>query len=340
MTVNSRTGALFGLSLGALLTAAGLAQGQPPATGASATFRQPAKHAAICPGPAAAGTARCHGHVVVDSSGQPQATSGPAGYSPSDLRGAYKVTGTGTSSTRVAIVDAYGYPNAESDLAVYRSQFGLLPCTTSNGCFKKVTQGGIQGSYPRTDTGWSQESALDLDMVSAMCPGCSILLVEANSSSYSDLALAVNTAAAMGAHVISNSYGGGEAGTSAYEPYYNYAGIAVTVSSGDSGYGVLFPASSPHVTAVGGTTYGAAAPRGDGTRQPGMAQVAAAAASTPSRAGRQIRDAPSEPWQTYPQSLTPTLELLYTAQPVAVARVGWCLGALVSEHRSSTECVA
>jgi subtilase family serine protease len=253
MKVNSRTGALFGLSLGALLTAAGLAQGQPSASGA-ATPRQPVKHAAVCPGPAAAGTARCHGHVVVDSSGQPLATSGPAGYSPSDLRSAYKVTGTGTSSTRVAIVDAYGYPNAESDLAVYRSQFGLPPCTTSNGCFKKVNQGGIQGSYPRTNTGWSQESALDLDMVSAMCPGCSILLVEANSSSYSDLALAVNTAAAMGAHVISNSYGGGEAGSSTYEPYYNYAGIAVTVSSGDSGYGVQFPASSPHVTAVGGTT--------------------------------------------------------------------------------------
>ena len=223
-------------------------------SGAAPAPPQPAKHATVCPGPAAAGTARCHGHVVVDDSGQPLATSGPAGYSPSDLRSAYKVTGSGTSSTRVAIVDAYGYPNAESDLAVYRSQFGLPPCTTSNGCFKKVNQGGIQGSYPRTDTGWSQESALDLDMVSAMCPGCSILLVEANSSSYSDLALAVNTAAAMGAHVISNSYGGGEAGTSTYEPYYNYAGVAVTVSSGDSGYGVQFPASSPHVTAVGGTT--------------------------------------------------------------------------------------
>src|SRR6266702_3672927 len=254
MKVNSRTGALFGLSLGALLTAAALAQGQPSVTTAPAASRQPAKHAAVCPGPAAAGTARCHGHVVVDSSGQPLATSGPAGYSPSDLRSAYKVTGTGASSTRVAIVDAYGYPNAESDLAVYRSQFGLQPCTTSNGCFKKVNQGGVQGSYPRTDTGWSQETALDLDMVSAMCPGCSILLVEANSSSYSNLALAVNTAAAMGAHVISNSYGGGEAGTSTYEPYYNYAGVAVTVSSGDSGYGVQFPASSPHVTAVGGTT--------------------------------------------------------------------------------------
>jgi len=123
MKINSKTSALFGLSLGALLSAAGLAQGQPAASGAPAVARHPVKHAAICSGPAAAGTARCHGHVVVDSSGQPLATSGPAGYSPSDLRSAYKVTGTGTSSTRVAIVDAYGYQNAESDLAVYRSQF-------------------------------------------------------------------------------------------------------------------------------------------------------------------------------------------------------------------------
>jgi len=79
---------------------------------------------------------------------------------------------------------------------------------TSNRCFKKVNQGGTQSSYPRADTRWSQESALDLDMVSAMCPGCSTLLVEANSSSCSELALVVNIAAAMAAHVISNSYGG------------------------------------------------------------------------------------------------------------------------------------
>ncbi len=254
MKLNPRARVLITLSLGSVLTAAGLSHAMATAAGASAVPHPSVKHAAVCPGPASGGTARCHAHVVIDSSGQPLATSGPAGYSPADLRSAYKITGTGTSSTWVAIVDAYGYPTAESDLAVYRSQFGLAPCTTSNGCFKKVNQGGIQGNYPRTDTGWSQESALDLDMVSAMCPGCSILLVEANSSSYSDLALAVNTAASMGAHVISNSYGGSEAGTSSYEPYYSYPGIAVTVSSGDNGYGVSFPASSPHVTAVGGTS--------------------------------------------------------------------------------------
>jgi len=112
----------------------------------------------------------------------------------------------------------------------------------------------VQGSYPTTDTGWSQESALDLDMASAMCPGCKLVLVEATTPSYANLAQAVRTAAAIpGVTVISNSYGGSEAGSTTYEPSYNQPGKAVTVSTGDSGYGVQFPASSPHVIAVGGT---------------------------------------------------------------------------------------
>jgi len=215
---------------------------------------RPMSHGRVCSGAAAAGSASCHAHIVHDETGQPFATTGPAGYAPADLRAAYSVTGNGTSSTIIAIVDAFGYPNAESDLAAYRRQFGLPACTTANGCFKKVNQNGVQGNYPRANTGWAQETALDLDMASAMCPGCSILLVEANSASLSNLGLAVNTAASMGAHAISNSYGGGEAGTQNAEQLYNYAGIAVTASSGDNGFGVEFPASSPHVTAVGGTT--------------------------------------------------------------------------------------
>jgi subtilase family serine protease len=184
--------------------------------------------------------------------GAPNAT--PSGYGPSDLRAAYGVTGSGSSSITVAIVDAYGYPNAESDLAVYRAQYGLPACTTANGCFKKVNQNGVQGSYPAQNTGWDQEQALDLDMVSAMCPNCKILLVQGSSATFANLAAAENTAASLGAHVISNSYGGGESGSTPYESAYNHAGVAVTVSSGDSGYGVQFPASSPHVTATGGTS--------------------------------------------------------------------------------------
>jgi subtilase family serine protease len=216
-------------------------------------------HVAACRnvvGPAA----HCHARIVSDAAGRLMVNRAvhppaPSGYGPANLRDAYKVTGSGSSSTIVAIVDAYGYTNAESDLGVYRSQFGLPACTTANGCFRKFNQNGVQGSYPAQNTGWAQETALDLDMASAMCPNCKIYLIEANTASYANLATAENTAASKGAHAISNSYGGGESGTTTYEGSYNHAGIAITVSSGDSGYaaGPQFPATSPHVTAVGGT---------------------------------------------------------------------------------------
>jgi subtilase family serine protease len=203
------------------------------------------------------GTARCYAHIVTDARGEEidgQASPNvvPSGYGPNDLRSAYAITTNGTST--VAIVDAYGYPNAEADLAVYRAQYGLPACTTANGCFKKVNQNGVQGSYPATDTGWSQEQALDIDMASAMCPGCKIVLVQATTASFANLAQAVRTAASIaGVTAISNSYGGSETSSATYEPSYNQPGKAVTVSSGDSGYGVEFPATSPHVIAVGGT---------------------------------------------------------------------------------------
>jgi hypothetical protein len=219
-------------------------------------------HRAVCARLGLApGFARCHAHVVTDTRGDirpgksvtANALSAPYGYGPADLRSAYKVTGTGSSATTIAIVDAYGYPNAERDLGIYRSQYGLPACTTANGCFRKVDQNGGT-NYPRMDTGWAQETALDLEMASAMCPNCHILLVQASTASYGALATSVNTAARLGAHAISNSYGGGEYGSTYYEGAYNHPGIAITVSSGDDGYGVSFPASSPHVTAVGGTS--------------------------------------------------------------------------------------
>src|SRR5262249_44674453 len=139
-------------------------------------------HVAVC-GVAPQGYARCHAHVVTDNRGNPIAkmearaalgrNTTPSGYGPSDLRSAYNVTSSGSSAVTVASVDAYGYTNAESDLGVYRSQFGLPACTTANGCFRKVNETGGT-SYPRDNTGWAQETALDLDMVSAMCPNCHI----------------------------------------------------------------------------------------------------------------------------------------------------------------------
>jgi subtilase family serine protease len=213
-------------------------------------------HVAVCARGNPHGTARCFAHVVTDARGSPLAgkitpNATPSGFGPTDLRSAYKITTNGSAT--IAIVDSGGYTNAEADLAVYRSQFGMTACTTANGCFKKVNQSGSTSSYPRDDTGWSQESALDLDMASAMCPGCKLILVEANSATLANLAAAVRTAASLGATVISNSYGGSESGSSTYESAYNQPGKAVTVSTGDSGYGTQFPASSPHVIAVGGT---------------------------------------------------------------------------------------
>jgi Putative Ig domain len=178
----------------------------------------------------------------------------PSGYGPSDLKSAYALPSGGSGQT-VAIVDAYDDPNAESDLATYRSQYGLTSCTTANGCFKKVNETG-GSSLPTADSGWAEEISLDLDMVSAVCPSCHILLVEATQPSTSDLGTAVNTAVNLGAKFVSNSYGGSEASSdpSTDSSYFNHPGVAITVSSGDSGYGVEYPAASQYVTAVGGTT--------------------------------------------------------------------------------------
>jgi subtilase family serine protease len=206
-------------------------------------------------GPVGPDEVRCHAQVRLGPDGKPGTSGTPSGHSPADLQSAYKLpSSTAGSGMTVGIVDAYGYPNAESDLAVYRSTFGLPPCTTANGCFKKVNQSGVQGSYPQNNSGWATEEALDVDMVSAICPNCKIILVEASSANQSDLDAAVDTAASLGANAISNSYGGAENSSSANDQHYNHPGIAITASSGDNGYGVEFPASSQYVTAVGGTS--------------------------------------------------------------------------------------
>jgi len=222
-------------------------------------------HKAVCARSHGPDEARCHAHVRTDASGQEMDGRGgraapavapnvvPSGFGPTDLRSAYNVTASGSASTIVAIVDAYGYPNAEADLAVYRAQYGLPACTTANGCFIKINQSGGT-NYPRTNVGWDQEQALDLDMVSAMCPNCKIMLVQATSATLANLATSVNTAVSRGALVVSNSYGGGESGSSTYASAYNHPGKAITVSTGDSGYGAGFPATAPGAIAVGGTT--------------------------------------------------------------------------------------
>ena len=223
----------------------------PPAHAAPPPL-PPGKAKHVCDTPAA-GAVRCHAEIRTDDNLNPLVTSGPAGYGPTELRNAYGITAPGSAT--IAIVDAFGYANAEKDLATYRTQFGLPPCTSANGCFRKLNQAGQPSPLPPDQISWSQETALDLDMASAICPGCNLLLVEANSNSLNDLSTAVTTAGRLGAHAISNSYGAAESQSFAtYEPRYNIPGVAVTVSTGDAGYGVQFPASSPHVVAVGGTS--------------------------------------------------------------------------------------
>lgn len=212
------------------------------------------RHAQRVCGDVQKGFARCYAYQLVTEGVKPNASS-PAGFNPSDLQGAYNLPSTTAGSGQtVAIVDAYNDPKAEADLATYRSYFHQSACTTANGCFKKVNQNGGT-SYPSNNAGWSQEISLDLDMVSAICPNCHILLVEATSPTNANLGTAVNTAVRLGAQAVSNSYGGAESSSeSNYASYYNHPGVAITASAGDSGYGVEAPAAYNTVTSVGGTS--------------------------------------------------------------------------------------
>ncbi|MDT4938976.1 MAG: hypothetical protein QOG80_2647 [Pseudonocardiales bacterium] len=201
---------------------------------------------------AKAGYAACTALVRLNNAGKPGAFATPSGYGPADIQSAYKLTTSAGAGKTVAIVDAYNDPTAEADLSVYRSNYGLAPCTTANGCFRKVSQTGSTTALPATDAGWATEISLDVDMVSASCPACKILLVEAGSSSFANLGVAVNYAASQaGVVAISNSYGGSDSGPLSA---YNHPGIAITASTGDAGYGVESPASFDSVVAVGGTS--------------------------------------------------------------------------------------
>jgi subtilase family serine protease len=235
----------------ALLSFATLNSAKP----ASAHVEPPHVHYRYACAMTRADVAHCTAIVVDGSIRSLKTAATPPGYAPTDLQNAYnlpsRIMGQGQT---VAIVDAYDDPRAETDLATYRNQFGLPACTKANGCFRKVNQTGGT-SYPRPDSGWAEEISLDLDMVSAICPWCHILLVEAKNASFSNLGIAVNTAAKLGANVISNSYGGDESSDeNTYASYYNHPGVVITASAGDNGYGVEVPAAYNTVVAVGGTS--------------------------------------------------------------------------------------
>jgi len=197
------------------------------------------------------GYAACDARVVTDANLTPRATKtwGGHGYSPAQLRTAYGLTND--VMTKVAIVDAYANPNAVADLAAYRTAFKI----GGKGTLTQYNQTGGLISTVTANVGWGQEEMLDLEMVSAICPSCQIIYVGANSNSFADLGAAVDMAASLHVSVISNSYGAGEfSGEAAYASDYDHPDVAITVSSGDAGYGAQVPAAFKTVTAVGGTT--------------------------------------------------------------------------------------
>jgi hypothetical protein len=241
---------------------AALALGPLPAAGAAAgaAGRAPGfRHA--CSAGAVPGWAECLALVqqnVVSFGGLARGAT-PAGYGPAQLQSAYNLTLASAAAGKgetVAVVDAFDDPDAASDLAVYRAHYHLRACGT--GCFTKVNEQGKAGPLPRRagTSGWATEESLDIDMVSAICPNCHILLVEAGNSSDASLGKAVDAAVALGARFVSDSYSSPETRAEVSDDggYYDHPGVAVTAAAGDSGYGVGFPAASPYVTSVGGTS--------------------------------------------------------------------------------------
>ncbi|MFE9423118.1 putative Ig domain-containing protein [Kitasatospora sp. NPDC006697] len=237
-----------------ILAAAGAAAPAAPAAAAPAPRLAPASCATE-----QAGHAHCNAIQLVGSAATGAARpAAPNGYGPADIQSAYGLGTNPGSGQTVAVVDAYDDPNAESDLATYRSQFGLSACTTANGCFKKVDQRGGSG-YPKGDTGWGTEITLDLDAVSAACPGCHILLVEADSNLDVNLGASVDEAVQLGAKFVSNSYSDSESDVpSGTDVHYNHPGVMIAAATGDygskSGADTQYPASSPTVVSIGGTS--------------------------------------------------------------------------------------
>jgi subtilase family serine protease len=179
--------------------------------------------------------------------------AGPSGTFPGKMKVAYgfnSITKYGAGQV-IALVDAYDDPNAEADLGVFNTEFKLTACTTANGCFKKILAAGT----PADTTGWTNEIAIDIEWAHAIAPAAKIILVEAKSNSNADLYAAVDLAVSNGATVVSMSWGGGEASNeSTSDSHFEVTGVTFVASSGDGGHGVSYPAASPFVVAVGGTT--------------------------------------------------------------------------------------
>lgn len=198
--------------------------------------------------------------------GQPRySAASPTGLPPAAIASVYNLSGlitkTQTSATAgagqtIALVDAYHDPNALSDLNTWNAAYGypqLATCSTGQGtaCFEQLDPQGT----PKVNSGWVLEESLDIEWAHAEAPGAKIILVEAASSSLTNLMDAVSSAVADGATEVSMSFGGSESSSEigSDSQLTSTTGVLFTASAGDSGHGAEYPAASPNVIAVGGT---------------------------------------------------------------------------------------
>ena len=246
--------------LGVITLATGLLAAIPLGASASPSHdasRAPSAHTVrLCPTKAGALQVSCDAVQVVLPGAETLDGPPASALTPAELQDAYKLKGLKSKGATVAIVDAFGYPELERDLGVFRAYFHLPKCTVANGCLTIMNQRGSTTHLPPFNVGWAGETALDVDAVSSACPDCKILVVQAAHSNLPALGKAVSTAAKQkGVVAISNSYSGHDANDKNWGSYYHHPGIAVTASTGDAGWiGGHYPASSQWVTAVGGTS--------------------------------------------------------------------------------------
>jgi subtilase family serine protease len=223
----------------------------------------PLRHRPACPNSGNGNKARCFLHYLIDDAGDPfhpmpvddehdPSIAATVGYVPGQIRHAYGIdalsrTNNGAGKT-IALVEAYDAPTLANDLAVFKQQFGITGCSLT-----KVNQTG-GSSLPAPNASWALEASMDVEWACAIAPGANLLVVEANSNSTSDLLIATQYAATH-ADVVSMSWGGAEnVGELISDSIFNVSGVSFFASSGDGGHGVIYPAASPYVVAVGGTT--------------------------------------------------------------------------------------
>jgi subtilase family serine protease len=195
-------------------------------------------------------------HLTFTPDGKPSGGGNFTGYTPAQIRHAYgfdNLTGTGKGQT-IAIIDAFDDPNITSDLNTFSKQFGLPQTKDGTFTFSVAYAGGTK---PLPDVGWAEEMSLDVEWAHAIAPNANILLVEATTNGFTDMYAAVDYAVAQGANVVSMSWsapdGSGD-GDVAYDKHFNVSGVTFVAASGDSLHSVGYPAASPYVVSVGGTT--------------------------------------------------------------------------------------